>query len=110
MTEPNEIEPIENLAALESLIDSGYTLVGPRKSEEADKKAIERFFNKGHVFFPERCLVGGGCTLVEPSVLSKGLKIAYTCEGEDLKRYFLSNYYLQKGDEKVLLYLRMEEH
>jgi hypothetical protein len=109
MTEFDELEPIDNIETLEDVLAKGYELVGPRKTQEKDKAAMERFFKKGHVFFPEVCLTGQGCTLVEPSPLTKNLKFAYRCEGEDMYRWHKSQYYLKKGDEEIWLYLKSPE-
>jgi hypothetical protein len=109
LTQTDEIQPIGDMTALETLLAQGYELEGPRKQPNEDIKAIERFFKKGHVFYPEGCLLTEGCQLVEPSVLSKGLKFAYRCEGEDMFRYHRSKYTLVKGDTEIPLYLKSPE-
>ncbi|UCH88938.1 MAG: hypothetical protein JSV49_11990 [Thermoplasmata archaeon] len=103
-------EPIDDMAKLEAFIAQGYKLKGPRKSPEADLKAIERFFKKGHIFFPESCLLEQGCRLVEPSVLTKGLKFAFKTDDDELCRYHKSKYALVKGDQIIPLYLKSPEH
>jgi len=110
MTDEDELLPIENLDELNSLLDKGYKLVGPRNDQEKDLKVIENFFKKGHVFFPEGCLQSDGCQLIEPSVLTKGLKFAYKCEGEDMLRWHKSKYMLVKDDIEIPLYLKSPEH
>ena len=110
MTEPDELQPISDIDYLKKILESGYILVGPRNSPDKDIQAIERFFQKGHVFFPEGCLVSDGCSLVEPSVLTKGLKFAYKCEGEDMFRYHKSKYSLVKDKVTIALYLKSPEH
>ena len=110
MTHDDELLPIENMEDLKTYLDQGYKLIGPRNEKEKDLKAIERFFNKGHVFFPEVCLQSEGCHLVEPSVLTKGLKFAFKNEGEDMFRWHRSKYMLKKDDVEFPLYLKSPEH
>jgi hypothetical protein len=114
MSEQEEIEllsnPITDASKLEALLALGYTIEGPRPSSEANQKAVERFFTRGYEFFPESCLKKGGCQLVEPSALTKGLKFAYKCEGEDMYRWHKSQYTLVKEEIKIPLYLKLPEH
>jgi hypothetical protein len=110
MTETDDLQPISDISYLKTLLDTGFKLVGPRNSPDKDIKAIEQFFKKGHVFFPEGCLVSDGCSLVEPSALTKGLKFAYKCEGEVMFRYHKSKYSLLKDDVTIALYLKSPEH
>lgn len=110
MDEPEELLPIDSLEDLETYLAKGYELIGPRADPEKDKRAITQFFKKGHVFFPEGCLISDGCSLVEPSPLTKGLKFAYKCEGEDMFRWHKSKYTLRKDDVEIALYLKSPEH
>jgi hypothetical protein len=100
MSDQEEIEllsnPITDAGKLEAILALGYTIEGPRPSSEANQKAVERFFSRGYKFFPESCLMKGGCQLVEPSALTKGLKFAFKCEGEDMERWHKSQYTLVK--------------
>ena len=110
MADEDELLPIDNMEDLRTYLDKGYILVGPRNEQDKDLKAIEQFFKKGHVFFPEGCLQSDGCQLIEPSVLTKGLKFAYKCEGEDMFRWHKSKYILKKDDVEFPLYLKSPEH
>jgi hypothetical protein len=102
------MNPISDAEYLKELMESGYVLEGPRQEHLKDLLVFERFLISGHEFIPEDWLLGRGYEFVEPCDLTKGFKLAYMIEEDDLVQYFRSNYLLRKEDEEICLYLREE--
>lgn len=102
------MKPISDAAYLKKLMESGYVLEGPRQEHSKDLLVFERFLRIGHEFIPEDWLLDRGYKFVEPCDLTKGFKLAYMIEDDDLVQYFRSNYVLRRKDEKICLYLRGE--
>jgi len=102
------MNPISDAAYLEKLMESGYVLEGPRNEHSKDLLVFKRFLRSGHEFIPEDWLLGRGYKLVDPCDFTKGFKLAYMIEDDDLVQYFRSNYVLRKEDEEICLYLREE--
>ena len=102
------MNPIRDAAYLRKLMESGYVLEGPRQEHSKDLLVFERFLSCGHVFIPENWLLDRGYKFVDPCDLTKGFKLAYMVEDDDLIQYFRSNYVLRKEDEIICLYLREE--
>ena len=101
--------PIKNIAYLQTLLEKGYVLEGPRQNPSKDLLVFKRFLKRGHGFFPENWLESRGYKFVDPSGFTKGFKLAYMIKDGVLIQYFRSNYSLCRSDRKICLYLREEE-
>ena len=106
---PDQLSPITDKEQLRTLLEKGYKLKGPRPDPEVNVAAMERYFSRGYEFVPEPLLLAQGYELVPPSQFTKGLQFAYRIIGEQLSKYYRSNYSLLKGEAEVLLYLKYEE-
>jgi hypothetical protein len=110
--DPRECEvlhPIQNCAYLQKLIERDYVLKGPREDATKNLFVFKRFLRRGHEFVPEEWLKRRGYEFVEPSIFTKGFKLAYKMEDEVLQQYYKSNYCLYKKNRKIHLYLKEKE-
>ena len=103
-----EIKKISSESYLDEIIDSGWSIVGPRKDLEKDLRFAKNFFKRGIVFWPEHVLEAEGFQIVPPSTLTRGHQLMFKDEGR-LIRYTKSKYALAAGDTKVPLYILLKE-
>ncbi len=104
----DEIKPISSQSYLTEILNSGWSLVGPRKDPEKDFKGAMNFFKQNISFFPEHVLKADGFTVVPPSPYTRGHKLMYKDEGK-LIRYTRSKYTLISGEERIPLYVFLKE-
>ena len=86
------IKPIKDIGYLERLINEGYVLKGPRQDFYKNLGVVKRILRRGHELIPEDWLISRGYELVEPSIFTKGLKLAYKLTDGLIEQYFRSNY------------------
>lgn len=108
MNDNKSIRPINNLDYLEELLSEGYVIRGPRKDPTRDLTSFKAFLKKGKEFATEDWLSSMGYKFVEPSIFTKGHRIAYKIIDEFPDQRFNSNYSLVKGTREILLYLKTE--
>ena len=110
--DPREREvlyPIKEMAYLQKLMERDDILKGPRQDASKNLVVFKRFLRRGHEFVPEGWLESRGYEFVEPSIFTKGFKLAYRIENGVIKQYFKSNYSLYKKNRKIYLYLKERE-
>ena len=108
----NEVKinpPIKDIASLQKLFEEGYFIKGPKHAHAKDLLVFKKILERGYDFLPEDWLIYQGYEFVEPSVLTKGFKLAYTIKNDILIQYFRSNYSLCKKKQKISLYLKIKK-
>jgi len=105
---PEEIKAISSEDYLNEIIDSGWSIVGPRKDPEKDLRAAKNFFRRDIAFVPEHVLKADGFGIVPPSTFTRGHQLMFKDEGE-LVRYTRSQYTLASGDTEIPLYVFLKE-
>ena len=105
---PEEIKTISNEGYLDDIINSGWSIVGPRKDPEKDLRFAKNFFKRGITFFPEHVLETEGFKIVPPSPLTHGHQLMFKDEGQ-LIRYTKSRYRLTSNDLEIPLYVLLKE-
>jgi hypothetical protein len=105
---PEEIKTISNEGYLDDIINSGWSIVGPRKDPEKDLRFAKNFFKRGITFFPEHVLQAEGFKIVPPSPLTQGHQLMFKDEGQ-LVRYTKSRYRLISNDLEIPLYVLLKE-
>jgi hypothetical protein len=63
---PQAAEPVSSIEYLETLLESGFSIRGPRKDAQRDLVAFRSFLTKGKEFAPEDWLTQNGFKFVEP--------------------------------------------
>ncbi|MDY6950982.1 MAG: hypothetical protein SWE60_05685 [Thermodesulfobacteriota bacterium] len=106
--EAKEIKAISGEDYLREIIDSGWSIVGPRKDLDKDLRSAKNFFKRGIAFLPEHVLTAEGFKIVPPSHLTRGHQLMYKDEGK-LIRYTKSQYMLTSDDAEVPLYVLLKE-
>ncbi len=101
---PEEIKTISSETYLEEIIDSGWSIVGPRKDPEKDLRCAKNFFKRNIAFFPEHVLEADGFKIVPPSPFTQGHQLMFKDEGK-LIRYTKSQYTLTSGETEIPLYV-----
>ena len=105
---PEEIHAISSESDLDAIINSGWSIVGPRKNPEKDLRAAKHFFKRGIAFLPEHVLKAEGFDIVPPSPFTRGHQLMFKDEGQ-LIRYTKSQYTLTMGDTEIPLYVFLRE-
>lgn len=104
------LRSINNLNYLKELLDNGYVVRGPRKDHKRDLVSFKAFLKKEKVFMPECHLKNMNYEFVEPTVFTKGYKLAYKeINTTTIDQWFKSNYSLVKDDITIPLYLKGEK-
>jgi hypothetical protein len=105
---PEEIRTISNEGYLDEIMNSGWSIVGPRKDPEKDLRFAKNFFKRGIEFFPQHVLEADGFKIVPPSLLTQGHQLMFKDEGK-LIRYTKSRYTLISDDKEISLYVYLKE-
>jgi len=103
-----EIKIISTQEYLDAIVDSGWTVVGPRNDTEKDLRFAKNFLKRDIAFYPEHVLEAEGFQVVPPSPLTRGNQLMYKDEGQ-LIRYTRSQYKLASGEIEVPLYVFLNE-
>jgi hypothetical protein len=103
-----EIKTISNERYLNNIIGSGWTIVGPRKDPQKDLRFAKNFFKRNIKFVPEHVLEADGFKIVLPSPFTRGHQLMFKNERQ-LIRYTRSQYTLISGDNKIPLYIILNE-
>ena len=106
---PEEIKAISNEGYLDEIINSGWSILGPRQDPEKDVRFAKKFFKRGITFFPEHVLEADGFKIVPASALTRGHQLMFKDEGK-LIRYTKSQYTLTSGESEVPLYVLLKGH
>jgi hypothetical protein len=104
----HEIGPIESDVHVETLVEEGFEVRGPRGDFSKDLVSFKRILKTGRVFVPEPFLVSQGYQAVEPSPFTQGKRILWKEMDNFPDEYASSNYSLIRGEEEALLYLKVE--
>ena len=105
---PEEIKTISSESYLNEIIDSGWTIAGPRKDSQKDLRFARNFFKRNMEFVPEHVLEADGFKVVLPSPFTRGYQLMFKNEGQ-LIRYTRSQYTLTSGDAEIPLYVILNE-
>ncbi len=105
---PEEIKTISSETALDEIISSGWSIVGPRKDPEKDLRGAKNFFKRNIEFCPEHMLEADGFQVVPPSTFTRGHQLMFKDEGK-LVRYTRSQYSLVSSESKIDLYILLKE-
>lgn len=108
MSQNPSLRPIDTLDYLDELLQSGYSIKGPRQSPSRDLSSFRAFIKKGKVFAPEDWLVEMGYEFVEPNRFTRGHRIAYKLIDDFPDERFNSNYSLIIGKREIPLYLEVK--
>jgi len=103
-----EIKAIYSENDLNEIIDSGWSIVGPRKDLDKDLRSAKNFFKRDIAFVPEHVLKADGFKIVPPSSFTRGHQLMYKDEGE-LIRYTRSQYVLTSEEAEIPLYVLLKE-
>ncbi len=103
-----QVKTIANQNYLDEIIESGWTVVGPRKDLDKDLRFARNFLKRNIAFFPEHVLEAEGFEIVPPSPLTRGHQLMYKDEGK-LVRYTKSQYKLVSGGTEIPLYILLRE-
>ncbi len=93
---------------IDTLIQDGFELIGPRKDMEKDLKTFKLFLEKGKEFAPEDWLKSNGYRFVAPNQFTNGFWIAFKMVNDFPDERFNSNYTLKKGELEIKLFLQKE--
>ena len=105
---PEQIKAISTESYLDDVIDSGWSIKGPRKDPEKDLLAAKRFFKRDIAFLPEHVLKAEGFEIVPPTTFTRGHQLMFKDDGQ-LIRYTRSQYTLASGDTEIPLYVLLKE-
>jgi hypothetical protein len=105
---PEEIKAISNEGYLDEIVNSGWSILGPREDPEKDLRFAKKFFKRGITFFPEHVLEADGFKIVPASPLTRGHQLMFKDEGR-LIRYTKSQYALTSHDRAIPLYVFLKE-
>jgi len=103
-----EIKIISNQDYLDEIIDSGWSIVGPRNDPAKDLRFAKNFLKRNIEFYPEHVLETEGFMIVPPSPLTRDHQLMYKDEGK-LIRYTKSQYKLISGEIESPLYVLLKE-
>ena len=103
-----QVKTIANQSYLDEIIESGWTVVGPRKDLDKDLRFARNFLKRNIAFLPEHVLEAEGFEIVPPSPLTRGHQLMYKDEGK-LVRYTKSQYKLVSGGTEIPLYIFLRE-
>ena len=103
-----EIKTISDEIYLNEIIDSDWTIVGPRKDPQKDLRFAKNFFKRNMEFVPEHVLEADGFKIVLPSPFTRGYQLMFKDEGR-LIRYTRSQYTLTSGEAEIPLYVILNE-
>ena len=100
---------INSLNYLGTLYANGYVVKGPRNDPKRDLVSFKAFLKKEKMFMPECHLKNMNYEFVEPSMFTKGYKLAYKeIDTATIDQWFRSNYSLFKNEITIPLYLKGE--
>ncbi len=105
---PEEIKTISSESYLDEIIDSGWTIVGPRKDPQKDLSFAKNFFKRNMEFVPEHVLEADGFKIVLPSPFTRGHQLMFKNEGQ-LIRHTRSQYMLTSGKTEIPLYVILNQ-
>ena len=105
---PEEIKTISSQSYLNEIIDSGWTIVGPRKDPQKNLRFAKNFFKRNMEFVPEHVLEADGFKIVQPSPFTRGYQLMFKDE-EQLIRYTRSQYTLTFGKTEIPLYVILNQ-
>lgn len=105
---PEKIKTISSESYLDEIIDSGWTIVGPRKDPQKDRRFAKNFFKRNMEFVPEHVLEADGFKIVQPSPFTRGHQLMFKDEGQ-LIRYTRSQYTLTSGKTEIPLYVILNQ-
>lgn len=108
MMKLDEIKIISNQDCLDEIIDSGWSIVGPRNDPTKDLRFAKNFLKRNIKFYPEHFLETEGFMIVQPSPLTRGHQLMYKDEGK-LIRYTKSQYKLFSWGTEIPLYILLKE-
>ena len=80
--EAEDIKAISSEDYLNEIIDTGWSIVGPRKDRDKDLRSAKNFFKRNIAFIPEHVLKADGFKIVPPSTLTRGHQLMYKDEGK----------------------------
>jgi hypothetical protein len=103
-----EIKTISTEDYLDKIINSGWTILGPRKDPQRDLHFAKKFLRRNIEFMPEHVLEADGFQVVAPSLFTRGYQLMFKNEGR-LIRYTKSQYTLKSGDNEIHLYVILNE-
>ena len=101
---PEEIKTISSESYLDEIMDSGWTIVGPRKDPQKDLRFAKNFFKRNMKFVPEHVLEADSFKIVLPSPFTRGYQLMFKDAGQ-LIRYTRSQYTLTSGKTEIPLYV-----
>lgn len=104
-----EIKVISTQDYLDEIVNSGWTIVGPRKDPEKDLRFAKNFLKRNIEFNPQHVLEAQGFKIVPPSPLTRGHQLMYKNE-EQLIRYTRSQYKLTSLGIEVPLYILLKDN
>lgn len=93
---------------LDEIVNSGWSVVGPRKDRDKDLRFAKNFLKRNIAFYPEHVLGAEGFQIVPPNPLTRGHQLMYKDDGR-LVRYTRSQYTLASGGIEVPLYVLLKE-
>ncbi len=105
---PEDVKTISSESHLDEIIDSGWTIVGPRKDTQKDLRFAKNFFKRNMEFVPEHVLEADGFEIVLPSPFTRGYQLMFKDKGQ-LIRYTRSQYTLTSGKTEIPLYVILNE-
>ena len=79
---PEKIKTISSESYLDEIIDSGWTIEGPRKDPQKDLSFAKNFFKRNMEFVPEHVLEADGFKVVLPSPFMRGHQLMFKDEGQ----------------------------
>jgi hypothetical protein len=109
MMKLEEIKIISTQDYLDEIVNSGWTIVGPRKDPEKDLRFAKNFLKRNIEFHPQHVLEAKAFKVVPPSPLTRGYELMYKDEGQ-LIRYTRSQYKLTSGGIEVPLYVLLKNN
>jgi hypothetical protein len=103
-----DVKTISSESYLNEIMDSGWTIVGPRKDKQKDLQFAKNFFKRNMEFVPEHVLEADGFEIVPPSPFTRGYQLMFKDKGQ-LIRYTRSQYTLTSGKTEIPLYIILKE-
>jgi len=105
---PEDVKTISSESYLNEIMDSGWTIVGPRKDKHKDLRFAKNFFKRNMEFVPEHVLEADGFEIVPPSPFTRGYQLMFKDKGQ-LIRYTRSQYTLTSDKTEIPLYIILKE-
>ena len=102
-----EIRTISSQESLYTIVESGWSVVGPRNDTEKDLRFARNFLKRNIAFYPEHILKAERFQIVPPNPLTPGHHLMYKNEGQ-LIRYTRSHFKIVSGGIEVPLYVLLK--